>query len=172
MVITGSVTAHQVITRWRRENDESYSGLIPLVRPARSVAFGVRLPEDAERDENGLIAGALPYLGLVGDGYFLVDGPVGSWRAPVAKYFVSGSNLDVENQLLGSLETIPRTAEPRSLRWEQNSPFQAKWVYTAPAQASSSRRTTFISGVLLSLAVGFLVAFVQTVVASSSDTRT
>jgi hypothetical protein len=171
MVITGYLTAHRVITQWHRGNEEPYFGEIPLERTERTVAFGVHLPVPAEREENGLVAGALPDLGLVGTGYFLVGGPVGDWQAPAAHYFASGSNLAIENQLLGSLQSAPPPDEPRKLQWEQKLPFQAKWLYTQPSQASSARLTTFLSGVLLSLAGGLLVAFIQTLVLTGSQTR-
>lgn len=171
MVITGYLTAHKVITQWHRGNEEPYFGEIPLERTERTVAVGVHLPLQAEREENGLIAGALPDLGLAGTGYFLVGGPAGDWQAPAARYFASGSNLAIENQLLGSLQSEPPTDEQRKLQWEQKLPFQAKWLYTEPSQASSARLTTFLSGVLLSLAGGFLVAFVQTLVLAGSQTR-
>lgn len=161
VVITGTVTRTGVRASWAPVETSHYAGEIPAMVGQRRVAYGFQLPVDLESRENGIIAGALPHIGTVGDRYFLTDHPKVSWQAPQVSYFASVLEPDVEDQLLGDLQTQPRIKGDRRLYWNEQQPFQARWTFTQASQVSNSRRRVFFGGVLVSLVGGFLVALIQ-----------
>lgn len=170
--IVGTVTSSGVSSTWHSVNNSAYLGSIPAVRYRRAISFGIRLSGEEAESVNGITAGSLPAIGHEpGTRYELLGYSPRYWQTPTATYNEATFSPNYENKLLGQLATEPGTVEPRTLVWSQRHPFQAHWTYTQPEQTSDARRALFLSGALISLSGGFLVALVQLVVRRRSGVK-